>query len=128
MGCLSDQMPQDCRIFVDQLHEFTTATNKMFFSFPFHKLWRTKKWRSLVNSMNGIYNYCKGHVDKKIKEIEECSETSANGNGNQAELGMDFLTYMIYSGQLSVEDISVDAIDMLTAGVDTVRAVLYQLK
>ncbi len=38
----------------------------------------------------------------------------------EAELGTDFLTYMIHSGKMGVHDIVVNAIDLLTAAVDTV--------
>ena len=115
MGCLEEQMPQDCKDLVDNIHKFTVVSTEMFFGIPFHRLWRTKKWDRLIESLGAIFDYTKGHIDQKIKEIQEGKEGDF-----QAELGMDFLTYMIHSGQLSIADIAMDAIDLLTAGVDTV--------
>ena len=119
MGCLEEQMPQECRDFVNNVHVFIVVSSELFFGIPFHKLWRTKKWKKLVESLGAIFMYTKGHVDQKIMEIEEAR--SKGDAEHQAELGMDFLTYMIYSGNLSVKDIAMNSIDLLTAAVDTVR-------
>ncbi len=110
-------MPQECKEFVDNVHEFTAVTAEMFFGIPFHKFWRNKKWNRLLKSLEGLFTYSKGHVDEKIREIEEGGVMDGD---HQAELGMDFLSYMIHSGKMSVQDIAVNAIDLLTAGVDTV--------
>ncbi len=119
MGCLEDQMPQDSKNFVDSVHDFTAVSAEMFFGIPFHRLWRNEKWRRLISSLGSIFTYTEGHINQKIKEIEEASKDVA-ASDLHAAAGMDFLTYMIYSGKLSAPDIAMDAIDLLTAGVDTV--------
>ncbi len=83
-------MPQECKELVNNLDEFISVTVELLFSIPFHKLWRTKKWKRLVNTTEAFFTYAKCHVDQKIKEIEEGNV----GEDVQAELGMDFLTYM----------------------------------
>ena len=113
-------MPQECKDMVDNIHKFTVVSTEMFFGVPFHKLWRTKKWERLIESLGAIFDYTKGHIDQKIKEIQDGNEEV----DLQAELGMDFLTYMIHSGQLSIADIAMNAIDLLTAGVDTVSEMI----
>ena len=113
-------MPPECKQFVDNIHSFMETTSKLFFSLPFHKIWRTKNWKALVNSFDDLYTYASGQVNEKIREIEE-ADKSGESETVDAELGMDFLTYMIHSGTMSVEELAVNAIDLLTAGVDTVR-------
>ena len=123
LGCLGDQMPPECKHFVDSIQDFTLVTSEMLFGLPFHKIWRTKKWKRLVSSLDDSYTFAKGYVDQKMKEIEELDKNSAGDHDHQAELGMDFLTYMIYSGNMSLADIAVNAIDLLGAGVDTVSRI-----
>lgn len=123
LGCLGDQMPQESKDFVKDVHEINAVSSDMLFGFPFHKIWRDKKWRQLVNSSAGTINYTMRHINLKVKEIEEQRKRSAAGDDHQPELGMDFLTYMIYSGNVSVQDVSLDAADLLVAGVDTVRVI-----
>ena len=116
LGCLGDEMPPECKHFVDSIHTFFEATSKVLFGFPLHKLWRTKNWKTLVSSFDDVFTYASGQINEKIKEIEEAGKSEKA----DAELGMDFLTYMIHSGTMSVEEIAVNAIDLLSAGVDTV--------
>lgn len=119
MGCLEDEMPPECKKFVDNLHSFLVTTNKMFFGLPLHKLWKTKNWKELVRSQKDMFDYTSSLVNQKIKEIEKDAGSSEEV---QAELGTDFLTYMVHSGSLSVEEIAINSIDLLSAGVDTVSS------
>jgi len=116
MGCLGDQMPPDCKKFVDDFHGFIASMEKIMFGIPFHKIWRNKVWRDFLAYMDGFLTYTSSQVSQKIQEIEEHI-----GNHQKAELGMDFLTYMIHSGKMSVPEIAVNTMDLLSAGVDTVR-------
>lgn len=119
-------MPPECKKFVDDVHSFTATTGKILFGLPFHKIWRTKQWKELVNSLDGILTYTGHQVNQKIKKIEREEKEEADEAGeNQAELEMDFLTNMIHSGKMSVNEIAVNAMDLLTAGVDTVSEVIY---
>ena len=69
--------------------------------------------------MKFIHNYANALVNEKIKEIEEAGKLDESEKAD-AELGMDFLTSMIHSGTMSVEELVANATDLLTAGVDTV--------
>ncbi len=116
LGCLGEEMPPDCKEFVDSVHIMMETTNKLLFGFPFHKIWRTKKWKALIDSSNTMLSHCSKLVDEKIDQIEKSSKAGET----EAELGTDFLTHMIHSGKMGVDEIAVNAVDLLTAGVDTV--------
>jgi cytochrome P450 len=115
MGCLREQMPPECKEFVENTKINFDTTNKLMFSIPFHRLWRTRKWKKMVNALNYIISYAGKLVKERISEIAKDADANA-------ELGDDFLTYMILSGKMGTEEIAVNAIDLLGAGVDTVSA------
>ena len=109
-------MPPECKKFVADLHSFLDTTNKLFYELPLHKLWKTRNWKELLRSQKDMFSYTSKLVNEKIREIE--AENSMEVQ--LAELGTDFLTYMVHSGSLSVGEIAINAIDLLGAGVDTV--------
>ena len=111
-------MPPECKKYVDSIHIFLETTAQLMFSLPFHKIWPTKNWKALINSFDYLYTYASGHVNEKIAELEKVKESEKA----DAELGMDFLTYMIHSGTMSVEELAVNAVDLIGAGVDTVSS------
>lgn len=111
-------MPPDCRQFVDDIHTFLGTTEKLLYGLPLHKIWRTGNWKKLIRSQKGILSYAGNLVNQKIREIAK--EDAESADNVQAELGTDFLTYMVHSGKMSVEEVAVNAMDLLNAGVDTV--------
>ena len=113
-------MPQECKDLVDDVHTMLVTTNKMRIGLPFHKLWKNRKWKTLVSSIDRMLTYAGGLVNEKVKEIELAEEFE--GDGLEIEEGMDFLTYMLHSssGKMTVEEIAANAIDLIIAGVDTV--------
>ena len=123
LGCLEDQMPLECKLFVDGIQNFMETTINLLFTLPIHKIWPTKKWKALVNIMDNLYTYASGHVNEKIAELGKKEKLNELEKAD-AELGMDFLTYMIHSGTMSIEELAANAIDLLIAGVDTVRVMM----
>ena len=114
-------MPTDCKAFVDDIHALLHTTDKLLFGLPFHKLWRTKNWKELLRAQDGVMKFTGGLVQGKMEEVmREEREKAEEEEDLQAELGMDFLTYMLHSGTMSAEEVAVNAMDMLAAGVDTV--------
>ena len=111
-------MPAECRQFVDDVHSFITTTDTLFYSLPLHWIWRTKHWKELVQAQEGMLKYNRSVVNQKIKEMERAAEEG--GSDGEAELGTDFMTYMVSKGDMSVQEIAVNAMDLLNAGVDTV--------
>lgn len=121
MGCLEKEMPPDCVKLVDHVQNFFNVTNRMFFGLPFHKIWRNKNWKELVRSLDFILSYASRLVEEKIEQIEQ--QSSEQGESAHAELGEDFLTYMIHSGKMDIHEIAANAIDLLLAGIDTVSVI-----
>ena len=56
-----------------------------------------RELEELLRSQKDVFSYASNLVDQKISEIEAESSVEV-----QAELGTDFLTYMIHSGSLNV--------------------------
>jgi len=77
-----------------------------------------------VDSLDGILSYASDEVNYRIEEVQQQDKELEKTTDDQvqAELGMDFLSYMIRSGKMTVPEIAVNAIDLLNAAVDTVRS------
>ena len=112
-------MPPECKEFVECTKINFETTNKLLYSIPLHRLWRTKNWRKMVNAQGTMLSYASKLVEEKMKEIEEGMVAEEAGDVH-AELSDDFLTHMVHSGKMDLERIAVNAIDLLTGGVDTV--------
>ena len=113
-------MPPECKEFVESAKINLEATNKLLFgTLPLHRFWRTKTWRKMVNAQGTILSYASMLVEEKMKEIEEGIVGEEAGDVHE-ELGDDFLTYMVHSGKMDLEEIAANAVDLLAAGVDTV--------
>ena len=115
LGCLEDPMPQNCREFVDNVRGFLDTTNKLFMGLPLHKIIKTQNWKNLIKHLGISFSIASGLIKSKIEEIEREAQT---GEGEKKD---DFLSHMIYSGKMSVEEVIVNAIDLMKAGIDTVR-------
>lgn len=107
-------MPPDCKQYVEDIRSFFLCTERLLFGLPFHKIWPTKNWKELMRSQKGVLDFTSDLVREKMDNVVK------EGKDIGAELGMDFFTYMLHSGDMSAEQIAVNAIDLLGAGVDTV--------
>ena len=111
-------MPHDCREFVDNIQGFLETTSKLLMGVPLHKFIKTQNWKNLVKHFEKAYSIASGLTKSRIEEIEREAET---GEGEEKD---DFLSHMIHSGKMSVEEVAVNAIDLMSAGIDTVRIML----
>ena len=116
MGCFGEEMPPDCRKIVDGIHTLLESTSNILFGLPFG---RAKNWKALVGSLDVMLRIGFDQVNEKVNQL---SAMNCKGEGEDvyAELGTDFLTYMVHSGSMGIQEIAVDAIDLILAGVDTV--------
>ena len=103
---------------MDDIRSFLETTHTLLYSLPFHWIRRTKPWKEMVRAQGGFLEYNRSIVDQKIKEMERAAEEG--GGEGEAELGTDFISYMVSKGDLSAQEIEVNAMDMIVAGVDTV--------
>ena len=81
-----------------------------------HKYRKTKSFMKLVDHYNTIYTIANDMVQSKISEIR----TSRPGGSRDVE-DRGFLSYLFQSGKMSVEEITVNAIGLVIAGVNSVR-------
>lgn len=60
-------------------------------------------------------------ITQRLDEIEEKDkQLLQQDTGDEAPVKVDFLTYILHSGKMSLDAITANIIDLLTAGVDTV--------
>ena len=119
LGCLNTgNIPEVCQDFIDQIQDFLTATQDILFSLPLHKVYATKAWKKLYRAHKRTYEISFKHISDKMEEIKEKDEDLLTND--EVPEKVDFLTYMIHHGELSIEEISINASDLLIAGIDTV--------
>ena len=122
LGCLEDPIPPESREYMDSIEILLESMLQLMYGLPLHKLWRTKAWDTMVSTQGFMLSYAGKLVKEKIKEMEENRDAAENMGEASAELGKDFLTYMICSGKMGLEEIAVNAVDIIAAGLDTVSS------
>ena len=112
--------PPECQEFIDKVGLFFESTAKLFFSLPVYRIYRTKAWRTTVNTQRDVKDLAMNFITRRLSEIEEEDKLLAQHAGDEAPVKVDFLTYLVHSGKMSLNAITANVIDLLTAGVDTV--------
>ena len=92
------------------------------FALPLYKIYRTKLWKSVVNGQIILNRLSMKMINEKLAEIEEKDRKAleAAGGEESAPEKVDFITYLVHSGKMSVGEVSAIVIDLLSAGVETV--------
>ena len=93
---------------IDAVERFFRAVNEMLFSIPLYKIYPTKTWKTLVNSLIIVNEQAMKATLKAASGEEEVNEK------------VDIITYLVRSGKMSVEEVSVCVGDLIIAGVETV--------
>ena len=121
MGCLPDpsQAPTDCKSLLQSVHSFFKAKNKTTLSLdlPHSEQRATEGWRALSNATSNVYTTVIRHIEQKMKDIKEYEHHRTSEPRSE----VDFLTHMIYSGELSIQDAKLNSFDLIGGGVDTVN-------
>jgi cytochrome P450 family 27 subfamily C len=119
MGCLDiGNTPEDCQEFIDAIDGFLVASHDLLFNLPFYKLYRTKLWKKLEHYQMRSFEIATKFIEEKIKDLNENFELSSDLS-DDVPVNVDFLTYMLLGKQMSIQETSINAIDLLGAGVDT---------
>ena len=101
---------------------------KLFLSVPTYLIYRNKLWRSSVDSQRAVKELAMKFISKRLEKIEEeDKQLIQQASGDEAPVKVDFLTYLVHSGKMSLNAITANVIDLMTAGVDTV-SLLTSLK
>ncbi len=114
LGCLEEPMPENCRLFVDSIRGMLQTTGKVMVSLPLHEYFKTKDYKKLMKHTEDISILARGYIHERIEEVDTKSKDE-EGDGED-----DFLSHMIHSGKMSVDEIATNAVDLMAAGVDTV--------
>ena len=120
MGCLGDQVPQDCKELIVAVQEMFNSIQRLMSGPPLHILWSTKEWKFLKQTVKQLYELVLNHVREKLEKIREENQ---NGTLEESEIPdkVDFLTYIMHSGKQSLKEAATNAADLIISGIDTVR-------
>ena len=120
-------MPADCQEWIDSVQNILSTTEKVMMAPPLYTIIPTKKYKEMKESWKQIYALATKTVKERLNEISEDQrrrlENSEREGDEEAPVQVDFLSYLMHSGKMSVGCVAANAIDMLTAGIDSVRAV-----
>lgn len=109
--------------------EFITAVRKLFnnftdlmFSLPLYRIYPTKIWKTVVSGNIEVHKLARHFINEKLAEIEEEDRKALEASSSEEEAPdkVDFLTYLVHSGKMSIEEVSVNIVDLLSGGVETV--------
>ena len=76
--------------------------------------------RQVVKAQGTSFRIAHKYVMKRVEEIDLLDEKILAGS-EEAPPKVDFLTYQMHLGTRNMEDMTTGVIDMLAAGVDTVK-------
>ncbi|NXC76347.1 CP27A protein, partial [Anhinga anhinga] len=110
IGCLKQQVPAETQRFIDSI-------NLMFKNSIFATVlprWSRKVlpfWDRYLDSWDTIFAFGKTLIDKKMEELEGQVERGKEVSG--------YLSYLLASGRLSLDEVYGSVAELLLAGVDT---------
>ncbi|NWR63838.1 CP27A protein, partial [Bucorvus abyssinicus] len=110
IGCLKQQVPAETQRFIDSI-------NLMFKNSIFATVlprWSRKVlpfWDRYLDSWDTIFAFGKNLIDRKMEELEGQVERGKEVSG--------YLSYLLASGRLSLDEVYGSVAELLLAGVDT---------
>ena len=116
-------IPPDCKEFINQTGQLFSLSTDLLFSLPLYKIYPTKKWKDVVKCQRAVKELAMKFIEEKLSKTEEHKQMLKKDN-EEAPAKVDFLTYLLYSGKMSLGGITTNIIDLLIAGVDTVRSII----
>ena len=74
-----------------------------------------------MNSQRAVKDLAMKFISKRLDEIEEeDKQRLQQATEDEVPIKVDFLTYLVHLGKMSLDAITANVIDLMTAGVDTV--------
>ena len=124
LGILDTDNPsQESQMFMDAVSDiFTLLSRLQTTKLPLYKLWPTKDVRALKQAMKTQYELAKKYVEKKVVEIKEEDKRALERRAEEEEAPdkVDFLTYLLHSQRMSVDEATTYTMDLVGGGVETV--------
>ncbi len=114
--------PPESQEYITTVGRFFVSLTELLFSLPLYKIFPTRKWRNVVRDQTSLRDQSAKFIDEKLAEIAEDDRRALEAVSGEEEAPekVDFITYMIHSGKMSVEEVSANIMDVLSAGVETV--------
>ena len=113
LGCLDvGGAPKECQEFINH---FLIATQQILTSIPLYKIYPTRSCKLLMESLRGMHEISMLHIEEKLGNIKE-----HDSGDTEPSDGEDFISYMLHKGQMNLEEVTANATDLLSAGIDTV--------
>ena len=124
LGSLSSSgdVSPDSQEFITTVGKFFSDITDLIFSLPLYRIYPTKIWKSVVSTNIKMYKLATKFINEKLAEIEEEDRKALEAAGSEEEAPdkVDFLTYLVHSGKMSIDEVSANIVDLLSAGVETV--------
>ncbi|XP_010728264.2 cytochrome P450 27C1 [Larimichthys crocea] len=115
LGCLENKIPQETQDYINALHLMFSSFKTTMYAGAIPKWLRPiipKPWEEFCLSWDGLFNFSRIHIDKRLTEIKSQLE-----RGEEVKGGL--LTHLLISKKMSMEEIYANMTEMLLAGVDT---------
>lgn len=129
MGCIPDplQTPPDCKSVLQSVQTFfrTKHETTMGLDLPLFVQRATVPWRALSDATSNVYTTVLHYVEQKLNKIKEEDCKIEELSTSDVSKKVDFLTYIIQSGMLSMKDATLNSVDLIGGGVDTVSMELF---
>ena len=117
--------PPESQEYIATVRRFFVSFTELLFSLPLYKIFPTRKWKNVISDQISLRDQSAKYIDEKLAEIAEDDRRALEAVSGEEEVPdkVDFITYMIHSGKMSVEEVSANIMDILNAGVETVSHV-----
>ncbi|XP_070596832.1 25-hydroxyvitamin D-1 alpha hydroxylase, mitochondrial [Erythrolamprus reginae] len=117
IGCLEPKVPEETKKFISSINTMFVMT-LLTMAMPkfLHQIF-PKPWQKFCESWDYMFEFAKGHIDKRMAEV---SERIAQGEKVEGK----YLTYYLAQEKLSMKSIYGNVTELLLAGVDTISSTL----
>ncbi|XP_077460125.1 25-hydroxyvitamin D-1 alpha hydroxylase, mitochondrial isoform X1 [Stigmatopora argus] len=123
IGCLEPVVPKETELFIESINTmFVKTLLTMVMPKWMHMLF-PKPWKTFCQCWDNMFEFAKGHIDKRLREAEEKS------NGDKME--GNYIAYYLSRTDLPIKTVYSNITELLLAGVDTISSTmswsLYEL-
>ena len=113
---LTKENSEETKQFQQSIRMFMRSIDYMIEAIPFYKICPTKKYKEVKESVATVHLLGRKYVEQKRASIEKRLR-----EGGSTHDGLSLIEQWMIEGNMSEEQCIISALDMITAGVDTVR-------
>lgn len=115
LGCLENEIPKETQDYISALHLMFSSFKTTMYAGAIPKWLRPlipKPWKEFCLSWDGLFKFSHIHVNKRLAQIKDQLERGEEVKGG-------FLTHLLVTKEMTMEEIYANVTEMLLAGVDT---------